>query len=49
MLSGGAQSTTPQNEGLWRRVGDHRKPQTWFAWGEVMSDRLVAYSQTHRF
>jgi hypothetical protein len=49
MLSGGAQSTTPQNEGLWRRVGDRRKPHTWFAWGEVMSDRLVAYSQTHRF
>jgi hypothetical protein len=49
LLNGGAQSVTPQNEGLWRRVGDQRKPQTWFAWGEVMSDRLVNYSQTHRF
>jgi hypothetical protein len=48
MLGGGAQSPTPQIEGRWRRVGDGRKPETWFAWGEVASDGRIAYSQTHR-
>jgi hypothetical protein len=48
MLGGGAQSPTPQIEGQWRRVGDRRKPKTWFAWGEVASDGRIAYSQTHR-
>ena len=26
---------TPQQEGRWRRVGDTREPDAWFAWGET--------------
>lgn len=26
---------TPQQEGRWRRVGDTREPDVWFAWGET--------------
>lgn len=26
---------TPQNEGRWRRKGDEREPDVWFAWGEI--------------
>ncbi|MBW9172720.1 hypothetical protein [Clostridium estertheticum] len=26
---------TPQQEGRWRRVGDTREPEVWFAWGET--------------
>ncbi|MEO8804478.1 MAG: hypothetical protein ABI433_00225 [Burkholderiaceae bacterium] len=29
---------TPQQEGRWRRVGDTREPDVWFAWGETEPD-----------
>ncbi|MCM2459316.1 hypothetical protein HGO40_02145 [Pseudomonas sp. CG7] len=29
---------TPQQEGRWQRVGETRKPVTWFAWGETEPD-----------
>jgi hypothetical protein len=25
----------PQVDGRWRRVGDKREPDVWFAWGEA--------------
>jgi hypothetical protein len=49
MLGGGSMAVTPQVDGIWRRVGERRKPLTWLGWGEVASDRRIAYSQTHRF
>ena len=32
---GKSQPSTPQNEGRWRRVGDTREPETYWAWGET--------------
>lgn len=29
---------TPQQEGLWQRVGETRTPAVWFAWGETEPD-----------
>lgn len=29
---------TPQQEGIWKRVGETRKPAVWFAWGETEPD-----------
>lgn len=29
---------TPQQEGLWQRAGETRKPVAWFAWGETEPD-----------
>ncbi|MCB2362413.1 hypothetical protein [Clostridium estertheticum] len=29
---------TPQQEGRWRRVGDTREPESWFAWGETETE-----------
>jgi hypothetical protein len=26
----------PQVDGRWRRVGDTREPDVWFAWGEAV-------------
>ncbi|MBF4997310.1 hypothetical protein IRT45_09085 [Nocardia sp. BSTN01] len=34
-LSAAKKLPTPQNEGRWRRVGDTREPDIWFAWGEI--------------
>jgi hypothetical protein len=48
LLNGNIQAVTPQNEGLWRRVGERRKPAVWFAWGEVQSDGRTGYSQKVR-
>lgn len=49
MLNGAVQSWTPQNEGRWRKVNDHREPAVWFAWGEVQAPDKIAYSQHTRF
>jgi len=49
LLGGNIQSVTPQNEGLWRRVGEKRTPAVWFAWGEVQSGGKVDYRQKNRF
>jgi hypothetical protein len=32
---GKSQPSTPQNEGRWRRVGDTREPDVYWAWGEI--------------
>ncbi|KHK89055.1 hypothetical protein [Novosphingobium malaysiense] len=48
-LLGNIQSFTPQNEGRWRRIGDSRKPVSWFAWGEVQSADRIDYEQHTRF
>ena len=48
LLNGNIQSVTPQNEGLWRRVGERRKPAVWFAWGEVQSNGRTGYSRKFR-
>lgn len=37
------QSSTPQNEGRWRRVGDEREPDVWFAWGEIAPEHGLEY------
>ncbi|HSW16654.1 MAG TPA: hypothetical protein VLJ86_05470, partial [Ramlibacter sp.] len=48
MLGGAAQSWTPQNEGRWRRVGDKRVPDAWFAWGEVAATGRTDYVKVFR-
>ncbi len=37
------QSSTPQNEGRWARVGDTREPDVWFAWGEIAPEHGLDY------
>lgn len=32
---GKSQPSTPQNEGRWRRAGDTREPDVYWAWGEI--------------
>lgn len=48
MLGGAAQSWTPQNEGRWRRIGDKREPDVWFAWGEVAPSGRTEYQRVYR-
>jgi hypothetical protein len=31
-----AERAVPQVDGRWRRVGDTREPDVWFAWGEAV-------------
>lgn len=40
---------TPQNEGRWRRVGDRREPDVWFAWGEIAPAHGLDYKQRLRY
>jgi hypothetical protein len=49
LLGGVIQSTTPQNEGRWRRVGDTREPEAWFAWGEVAPAGRTGYARVYRW
>ncbi len=48
MLGGAAQSWTPQNEGRWRKVGDKRQPEAWFAWGELAPVGRTDYKRVYR-
>lgn len=48
MLGGAAQSWTPQNEGRWRRVGEKREPDVWFAWGEIAPVGRTDYVKVYR-
>lgn len=48
-LLGNIQSTTPQNEGRWQRIGDIRQPAAWFAWGEVQHADKIDYTKHTRF
>jgi hypothetical protein len=48
MLGGAAQSWTPQNEGRWRKVGDKRQPEAWFAWGEIAPAGRTDYKRVYR-
>jgi hypothetical protein len=48
MLGGSSQSWTPQNEGRWRKVGDKREPDVWFAWGEVAPKGRTDYAKVYR-
>jgi hypothetical protein len=42
------QSSTPQNEGRWRRVGDTREPDVWFAWGEIAPEHGLVHQPRFR-
>ncbi len=42
------QATTPQHEGRWRRVGDEREPDVWWAWGEIAPDHGLTYEPRFR-
>ncbi|AKJ03471.1 hypothetical protein ATI61_11560 [Archangium gephyra] len=46
---GKSQPSTPQNEGRWRRVGDTREPDVWFAWGETSPATGVERKLRYRF
>ena len=46
---GKSQPSTPQNEGRWRRVGDTREPEVWFAWGETSPLTGVERTLRYRF
>ncbi len=48
MPDGSHQATTPQCEGRWRRVGDEREPDVWFAWGEIAPDHGLEYQPRFR-
>lgn len=34
----------PQVEGIWRRKGDDREPDVWFAWGEIAPEHGLEYA-----
>jgi len=48
-LLGLVQPSTPQVEGRWRRIGDKREPDVWFAWGEVAPAHGLAYEKRLRY
>lgn len=47
-LSSSKKLPTPQNEGRWRRVGDTREPEVWFAWGETVPGHGTSPTQRWR-
>lgn len=50
MLGTGATTAfTPQTEGRWRRVGDRREAEAWFAWGEVAERSRIGPASNFRF
>ncbi|MBB5498659.1 hypothetical protein [Paraburkholderia sp. MM5384-R2] len=50
MLGTGATTAfTPQTEGRWRRLGDRREPEAWFAWGEVAERGRIDQAWNYRF
>lgn len=46
---GKSQPATPQNEGIWRRVGETREPESWFAWGEIAPSHGLIRTYRSRF
>jgi len=45
---GKSQPSTPQQEGRWRRVGDTREPDVYFAWGEINPASGLERKRHHR-